>query len=880
MRSRDRRQNRDRRSDAVPVHPGHLHPGHLAGWLAVGALLTALLAAVPARGQITTLEIPGDITWKAAQQAPFNPVNFFESVDFKRENAIAPLDTTKWVHLPVIPDEIQVADDFDFFERQTFDAFTWHVSRDSVFAAAAVLADDGTTLISEGDLLLTPQADFPRTVEAVRRFQAAGIDSLRAMVNLGAAVLGSRDPQVRFENWLRSPTIYESQLNNRQKRDLLEALIDQDPINSFRRVDGQNRPVEKRAVVIIMDLTRPFPVGLVRFFPRPEDNPIPIAAYQLEVHDGITYKRGTDEEVTQARVGTGGGASVSIVEGGLPVFRQLLISQSNTEDTVAAVVQPPQNMQQFKFRSLTGLDYDIAEFEVFNQGFPPTAVYLSKPLPLDPEGIEAMEDYLLGNLDRRAELDALQGGTLGRISWEEEKIGDPEASTATVNIQTGFTPEPLILIRLNRNGDEVEWRPDAMVVDHREGSTTEGQLVNLDNPLLRAAARDIWNALSDDERAAAQTTFPEYSDPNIVPAANKRDRQSNDLPRLADPVFWSGFQPVTNGQRIGVPGERPFFQIRVDFTSEDPSAATLIRNLRIEQLFPPILQQAVAEIVPAAEIVAGIDTVFTYALRPGFRPGDPGFNRIRIPTPTVVSEVLSVEFAYGRETVERAEAVPFETIARSEKLFVLGIPRVEPSMAQDDSLVVLVKFRGRVLDVKTDFTGHVFLDTLGAGPGTDYSSIIALTRENADGSIDTLSTILPQRILQGDVLSFTEEMSDRNALDVVTSVARAIEDVVQRVEVKPNPFTPNADGINDAAQITYDILRVVEEVPVSLEIYDLSGRLIRSWTNQRAVGRFAEEWDGTDNEGNHVPPGMYLMKITGDTDNGDVVSTRLVSVVY
>lgn len=852
----------------------------LVTWVGVGALLTAMLAgSSPVSGQLITLDIPGDISWKDAQQAPFNPVNFFEGVDFKVDAGIAPLDTTKWVSLPEIPDAITVSDDFNFFDRQIFDAFTRHVSRDSVFAQVAVLDEGGQTLIPEGGLLLLPHAGFPYKVATIRQFRAAGIDSLRAMVNLGNAVLGPRDPQVRFENWLRSPTIYERQLNNRQKRDLLEALIDGDPINSFRRVDGQNRPVEKRAVVIIMDLTRPFPVGLVRFYPRPEDNPIAISAFQLETHDGITYKRGTTEEVTQGRVG-GAASSINVVEGGQPVFRQLLISQSNVVDTVASVLSPPANMQQFKFRSLTGIDYDIAEFEVFNEGFPPTAQYLSKPLPLDPGGIDAMQSYLGGDLSRRAELDQLQGGTLGRITWEEVKIGDPAASSAVVNLQTGFTPEPLVLIRLNANGDQVEWRPNAEVLDRREGSTTAGQLVNLDNPLLRAAARDIWNALTTEERASAQTTFPEYNDPTIVPAANKRDRQSNDLPRLPDAGFWSGFQPLDNGQRINVPGERPFFQIRVDFASSDPESATIVRNLRIEQLFPPILQGVVAEIVPAAEIAAGQDTLFTYSLRPTFQAGDPGFNRIRIPTPTIVSEIQSVEFAYGRQTIERSESVPFETVARNDNYFVLGIPRVRASDSQNDSLVVMVKFRGRVLDVKTDFTGHVFLDTVGAGAETDYSSIIFLTSPNAAGGLDTTTTILPQRIIEGDVLSFTEDLSDRNALDVVTSVALAIEDVVKRLDVQPNPFTPNADGINDQAQVTYDILRVVEPVPVTIEVYDLSGRVVRSWSNDRAVGSFNEAWDGRNDGNNLVPPGLYLMKLTGNTDNGDFVSTRVVSVVY
>ena len=43
-----------------------------------------------------------------------------------------------------------------------------------------------------------------------------------------------------------------------------------------------------------------------------------------------------------------------------------------------------------------------------------------------------------------------------------------------------------------------------------------------------------------------------------------------------------------------------------------------------------------------------------------------------------------------------------------------------------------------------------------------------------------------------------------------------------RAQVAPNPFTPNNDGINDVARISYDLLRVVAPVPVRVELYDLA----------------------------------------------------------
>ena len=47
------------------------------------------------------------------------------------------------------------------------------------------------------------------------------------------------------------------------------------------------------------------------------------------------------------------------------------------------------------------------------------------------------------------------------------------------------------------------------------------------------------------------------------------------------------------------------------------------------------------------------------------------------------------------------------------------------------------------------------------------------------------------------------------------------------LEVSPQTATPNGDGINDEIVFSFDLLQIKGEVPLSLEVYDLSGRLRR-----------------------------------------------------
>ena len=97
--------------------------------------------------------------------------------------------------------------------------------------------------------------------------------------------------------------------------------------------------------------------------------------------------------------------------------------------------------------------------------------------------------------------------------------------------------------------------------------------------------------------------------------------------------------------------------------------------------------------------------------------------------------------------------------------------------------------------------------------------------------------------------------------------------------------TPNGDGINDAARIGFEVLRLDGAQVVIVSVHDLAGR--RLWTleqvRERASGQYEVVWEGVDDAGERVPPGTYILRVEVDADARSNVRTkimRLAHVVY
>ena len=303
---------------------------------------------------------------------------------------------------------------------------------------------------------------------------------------------------------------------------------------------------------------------------------------------------------------------------------------------------------------------------------------------------------------------------------------------------------------------------------------------------------------------------------------------------------WSGPYEFNNpGVNIISPSPNKYFQISVSFVSSVEDGGK-IDHIEFKASVPPAVRGLIGEISPINTDIGRV-THFTYYIRPTIRSGDNGFDSIEISTPSGVTSVDSLRIGAINQP-------NFKWKIRDDQLgFEVELPRkLQPT---DSGTLVEVIFNAPILrEVGTVFEGRVF----------DSSKL----RE------------VRQRIIQGNASD--DVYSDR--LSVRTSLSRSL---LFSPQITPNPFTPNTDGGNDVATISYKLLRVTNSVPISVAIFDLSGQLVKTlFSGIKPFGTYSHSWDGTDNSNRLLPPGVYVSRIEVDLESEKEISSGVISLVY
>ena len=294
---------------------------------------------------------------------------------------------------------------------------------------------------------------------------------------------------------------------------------------------------------------------------------------------------------------------------------------------------------------------------------------------------------------------------------------------------------------------------------------------------------------------------------------------------------WSAWSKLYafSGQEFQSPSPRRYAQIQMRMVTEDPSVALQLDALSIA-FSDPLSERAVSEIFPT-EVRPGEETEFRFFLRPRETKAS-GFDRLVVETPTpthfiralVNDEPLEVE----NEPVEAGFAVTF------------------PQPLRDDDLVEL-RFAAQVFQQSTPFV--LFIQDV----------------RTEDAS--------RQRVDPGDA---TDQVASSTNI-VGLPVAR---DLLLNVVFDNEVLTPNGDGVNDALAIRADVINILEPRPWHLRLYDLAGYALVERSQAVTAGAQDFTWDGRDQAGQLVPPGLYVLELHLDGDAHQQRVRRVISVVY
>ena len=313
--------------------------------------------------------------------------------------------------------------------------------------------------------------------------------------------------------------------------------------------------------------------------------------------------------------------------------------------------------------------------------------------------------------------------------------------------------------------------------------------------------------------------------------------------------FWSVPQKASGGESIEIlsPDNRQYLKINFAMESKDLFIYGRMDSLVVE--YSPLLVDAVVGEVALkdepqplgrkTEVPLGEERIFTFDVRADFESETKlGFDALKLQTPGRVQFI-------GLEMGDPLAVVEPDSIAEKQGELIVYFPSNRIAAADNRPLRLL--FKTGVFSFNALFQGEIFVV---GGEGQPQS----IDPGDANAAVSTNSI---------EVLALSEKL-----------------DVLSALDVRSAAVTPNGDGRNDTFELAYSLLGV-QTSQVAFAIYDLRGRKVRTLSvGSRSEGRYVEEWDGRGEGTGRVAPGLYLARLSVETDAGDFTRTRIIAVAY
>lgn len=310
---------------------------------------------------------------------------------------------------------------------------------------------------------------------------------------------------------------------------------------------------------------------------------------------------------------------------------------------------------------------------------------------------------------------------------------------------------------------------------------------------------------------------------------------------------WSPWETVTDGL-VRSPSNHPYIQFRLFLNAP----GTVIKRFVIEYLNPPIADALQAEIAPTV-VDAGRSITFTVSMQVRMRiwrsdgsllpNADTGFQGLRIQTAARIDAIEKV-------LVDDRE-VEFNAAYDSEEGTTIRLRR---AILQDGTFIQIV-LRSAVFRDATRF------------------DIQAWDRRLVEGELLTVH----QSAVEEDI----DPLSLGGTLVVRLAAESGRLPLIDGLKTNTSVFSPNGDGINDQFRLSYILLKLTRPAIAYLDIFALdSSSLIRVDGGIQLTGNQAYQWDGRDEKGALVAPGLYLYRMRIEADEGDIERRGVVGVIY
>jgi len=139
---------------------------------------------------------------------------------------------------------------------------------------------------------------------------------------------------------------------------------------------------------------------------------------------------------------------------------------------------------------------------------------------------------------------------------------------------------------------------------------------------------------------------------------------------------------------------------------------------------------------------------------------------------------------------------------------------------------------------------------------------------------------VPQAVVPGNATNFDPSDIDELSGLSVAIPKQQIGNLIGDITVDPPVITPNGDGVNEKLNFFFNVLQLIRDTPVSLELFDLSGKSHGFLINEsRGIGPVELIWDGRLN-GIYLVPGIYIWQLRVSADAFDEFHTGTFGVAY